>query len=129
MSHRSEKPWAKGERFARTARFRVAAPAAEVFPLLCPVREHEWIPDWSCVDYDPPTRIDFLLTFGAKACVRLELELADDGDGCDFSWTMRFTAASRLMSALLRRRMSEKSFADMAADRKRQLADYFKRRR
>jgi hypothetical protein len=25
---------------------RVAAPRAVVFPLLCPVREHEWIADW-----------------------------------------------------------------------------------
>jgi len=151
--------WAKGERFVRTARFRVAAPAAEVFPLLCPVREYEWIPDWkcvmvysksgvaekdavfttlekpfgrvlwTCVDYAPPNRIDYLLTFGTKASIRLELELTEVEGGCDFSWTMRFTAASRLMAALLRRRMSEKSFADMAADRERQLAEYFKRRR
>ena len=31
------------------ARFthRVSAPPARVFPLLCPVREHDWIPGWS----------------------------------------------------------------------------------
>jgi hypothetical protein len=27
---------------------RVAAPPEDVFPLLCPVREHAWIPGWSC---------------------------------------------------------------------------------
>jgi hypothetical protein len=26
----------------------IAAAAARVFPLLCPVREYEWIPGWSC---------------------------------------------------------------------------------
>ena len=26
---------------------RVGAPPAEVFPLLCPVRERDWIPDWN----------------------------------------------------------------------------------
>jgi hypothetical protein len=26
--------------------FALAAPPAKVFPLLCPVREHEWIPTW-----------------------------------------------------------------------------------
>jgi hypothetical protein len=26
--------------------FALKAPAADVFPLLCPLREHEWIPTW-----------------------------------------------------------------------------------
>ena len=26
----------------------IHAPAEKVFPLLCPVREYEWIPDWDC---------------------------------------------------------------------------------
>jgi hypothetical protein len=59
----------------------------EVFPLLCPVREYDWIPDWSCTmvhstsgvaelgcvftrergetwittRYEPPTRIDYTI--------------------------------------------------------------------
>lgn len=33
-------------RFCRTQR--VAAPPVEVFPLLCPVREYDWIPEWDC---------------------------------------------------------------------------------
>jgi uncharacterized protein YndB with AHSA1/START domain len=32
--------------FEHTAR--IAAPPHRVFPLLCPVREPEWIPGWSC---------------------------------------------------------------------------------
>jgi hypothetical protein len=26
----------------------IAAPASEIFPLLCPVREHDWIDGWTC---------------------------------------------------------------------------------
>lgn len=40
--------WSRGERFERVARFEVQGKPAEIFPLLCPVREYDWIPDWSC---------------------------------------------------------------------------------
>jgi hypothetical protein len=26
----------------------IAAPASDIFPLLCPVREHDWIDGWTC---------------------------------------------------------------------------------
>lgn len=26
----------------------ISAPAEEIFPLLCPVREYDWIPQWQC---------------------------------------------------------------------------------
>jgi hypothetical protein len=32
--------------FEQTAR--IEAPPGDVFPLLCPVREYDWIPTWSC---------------------------------------------------------------------------------
>ena len=32
----------------RTHQFTVSAPPEKVFPLLCPVRECEWIPNWRC---------------------------------------------------------------------------------
>jgi hypothetical protein len=32
----------------RSDHFDVPAPAERVFPLLCPVREYDWIPQWSC---------------------------------------------------------------------------------
>lgn len=37
----------QAQRIVREYRDRIEAPAAEVFPLLCPVREHEWLPGWS----------------------------------------------------------------------------------
>lgn len=33
-------------RSRRTAAFRIAAPADDVFSMMCPVREYEWEPEW-----------------------------------------------------------------------------------
>ena len=35
-----------GQCFACHSTFGIEAPPERVFPLLCPVREHEWIPAW-----------------------------------------------------------------------------------
>jgi hypothetical protein len=37
-----------GYRRTRSATMRVAADPESVFPLLCPVREHDWIETWRC---------------------------------------------------------------------------------
>jgi hypothetical protein len=119
------------------------ARAEEVFPLLCPVREYEWIPDWrcrminsksgvaeleamfttgmmpmgkelwTCTLYEPPSRIEYLVTHGSKAAFKLELALSEEGGRTALDWTMRFTAASPFFGRLLRRKMSERAFADM----------------
>jgi len=36
------------ERVVKSYTMQLCAPPAEVFPLLCPVREYEWIEPWSC---------------------------------------------------------------------------------
>jgi hypothetical protein len=38
----------KAERMVKHYTMNLCAPPAEVFPLLCPVREYEWIEPWSC---------------------------------------------------------------------------------
>jgi hypothetical protein len=38
----------KAERTVRQYTMSLCAPPARVFPLLCPVREYEWIEPWSC---------------------------------------------------------------------------------
>ncbi len=38
----------EGLRIARTYTWEIPAAPEEVFPLLCPVRETQWIPGWSC---------------------------------------------------------------------------------
>ena len=38
----------RAQHIARTYTWEIPAPPDRVFPLLCPVRESEWIPGWSC---------------------------------------------------------------------------------
>lgn len=38
----------KAERIKKTYDLRFIAPPEKVFPLLCPVREYEWIDGWNC---------------------------------------------------------------------------------
>jgi len=97
--------WRKGERFERTRTFRVRGTPAQVFPLLCPVREYDWLPGWACtmrysesgvaekdavfttnealhqeavwttVTYQPDTLIEYLIVNGKNAVVRLSISL------------------------------------------------------
>lgn len=38
----------RAKRIRRTSTLTIPAPPDRVFPLLCPVREYEWLPGWSC---------------------------------------------------------------------------------
>jgi hypothetical protein len=97
-------------------RMTAPAPPAQVFPLLCPVREHDWIDGWSaevlfsrtgvaelgCVfrtatatwvvhHYEPPSRIGFTVHHGADLVELLTIEL--DGDGTStLEWRRKLTA-------------------------------------
>lgn len=90
-----------------------------VFPLLCPVREYEWLDKWQCemiysrsgvaedncifktahgggmiwtvTHYEAPRRIEFT-TFTPEAVVtRLILSLTPNGGGTDLQWKRIFT--------------------------------------
>ncbi|MGI9537489.1 MAG: hypothetical protein ACR2PB_10480, partial [Desulfocapsaceae bacterium] len=37
-----------GDRFNRVYQTQLNSTPEKVFPLLCPVREYEWIPQWQC---------------------------------------------------------------------------------
>jgi ribosome modulation factor len=46
---RISKPgWASTERFDREYQMHISGALDEVFPLLCPVREYEWLNGWKC---------------------------------------------------------------------------------
>jgi hypothetical protein len=152
---RKEPKWLKGDRFERNARLFVPAPASEVFPLLCPVREYEWIPDWrcemvwsksgvaerdtmfttkimpigkefwTCTLYEPPRRIEYLLTHGSKFAMKLELGLSEEGGKTVLDWTMRSTAVGSVWRRLLRSRFGGEGFDAMMSAKERQLAEYF----
>jgi len=99
--------WITSERFERVGRFVVGGAKEDVFPLLCPVLEYEWLPGWSCtmmysdsgaaeknaifmtreklrrkvmwttITYEPDSLIEYLLVMGSDAVVRLSIGLED----------------------------------------------------
>ena len=100
----------------------VPAPPAEVFPLLCPVREYEWIDDWSCEvqytasgvaekgcafrtrlqvgeswicsRYEPGEAIQYVVWLSVGWMI-LDGELRDRGDGTsELRWRRTFTATT-----------------------------------
>lgn len=108
----------------RTARFVVPAAPAQVFPLLCPVREYDWIPHWQaevlhtvsgvaeedCIfrtaapggtpmtwvvsRYEPPTRIEFTCFVPHHYVFRLKIALAPVSGGTELTWTRRWLATA-----------------------------------
>lgn len=95
---------------ARTAvdiTFALDAAPERVFPLLCPVLEYRWIPDWQCTmvhsdsgvaelgcvflrgegetwittRYEPPSRIDYAIFLPGQAVGTLEFTLSAAGTG------------------------------------------------
>jgi hypothetical protein len=147
--------WVRGKHVERTATFSLPVSAEKVFPLLCPVREYEWIPDWSCkmvysqsgfaekgavfttksnplgkmlwtcTVFEPPKRIEYLRTLGSSLSVLLELELTTTKNGCDLTWTMKSTFGPSLIGFLLRNKMTEKIFSSMINLKKEQLLEFF----
>jgi len=94
----------------------IEAPTERVFPLLCPVREEEWLPGWEaeilhsesgiaelgcvfrtdlagrgvgtwvCTRYEPTRHIEFATFWSAGAVDRLALTLAERRGGCSLTW-------------------------------------------
>lgn len=101
------------------------APPEVVFPLLCPVREYEWLEGWTCemiysdsgvaekdcvfrtnrqpgglctwctTIYQPPERIEYV-TVGEDSLTRLHVELARTAAGTRLRWTRLFTGLTEL---------------------------------
>ncbi|HUJ45001.1 MAG TPA: SRPBCC family protein [Opitutaceae bacterium] len=106
----------------RVRHFTVSAPPAQVFPLLCPIREYQWIPGWRCEllhsvsgvaeedcvfrtdfadpgpmvwvvsRYEPPARIEFTCFVTGALVQRLKIALSAEGDGTRLDWTNRWLA-------------------------------------
>jgi uncharacterized protein YndB with AHSA1/START domain len=105
----------------------IGAPPEAVFPLLCPVREYEWLDGWACemiysesgvaeencifrtafgqsavwnVDhYEPPRRIAFTVVWSEQVS-RLNIALEPtSGGGTKLGWTRTFTALNEAGNA------------------------------
>lgn len=108
----------------RTHEFTVEAPPEKVFPLLCPVREYEWIPTWRCEmlhsqsgvaeedcvfrtnfpdsgpmtwvvsRYEPPVLIEFTCFTVQGIVMRLKIRLQSMDGVTQLHWTRRWLATT-----------------------------------
>ncbi len=102
-----EPTWLDAERMERVGRFTLKGAAKEIFPLLCPVREYEWLSGWSCrmawsesgvaemdaifhtreaagrsavwtlITFQPDRFIEYLIVSGRDVVVRLSVSLEE----------------------------------------------------
>jgi hypothetical protein len=100
--------------------FIVPAALKQVFPLLCPVLEYQWLADWRCdllhsasgvaeedcvfrtapkngspmiwvvSRYDPPSRIEFTCFVAESHVFRLKIALGSAGASTRLDWTRRW---------------------------------------
>ena len=151
--------WKKADRIDRKTVFELRASAAEIFPLLCPVREYEWIPDWSCtmvysdsgvaekdavfhtrellgmrtvwtcIAYEPPRLVEYVFVVGRSGVVRLTIGLEEKAPGSTLVTWAMRFTVAKRMSALASKVTSQAGFDAMLATRKRQLEERFARPR
>jgi hypothetical protein len=75
-------------RVHRTGSFEVGGPPEEVFPLLCPVREFDWIKAWDC---------DLIYTASGVAEEGCVFQTANPADGGTDTWVVsRFEPEGRI---------------------------------
>lgn len=115
-------PAFSGRRGKSTFTGYVGFPPEAVFPLLCPVREYEWLDGWRCdmvysdsgiaedncvfktahagnmvwsvSRYEPPRRIEFTTFVPDHVVTRLNISLTPSGNGTNLQWTRIFTGLS-----------------------------------
>lgn len=156
MEHKPK--WKRAERFERKETFELKAKAADIFPLLCPVLEYDWIPDWRCVmvysesgvaekdavfltqeapgvtaawyctGFDSPVRIEYLVSLGGGSFMKLSARLEERGDGSTLVHWAMLFTVRPPAAGIAKRRFSAARFKAFIALRKKQLEEYFARR-
>ena len=113
------------QRVAHTYTQRLSGTPADVFPLLCPVRECDWVNGWDprlvitssgaaerdCIfftgpqdneaiwlvtEYEPPKRIEFIKVNPRETAARITIHLRADGDATLAEITYAYTALTAL---------------------------------
>lgn len=113
----------RGKRAKTELSYEVSARPEAVFPLLCPVREYEWLDGWRCeliytasgvaedncvfrtkfhgnpmvwsaVRYEPPRHIEYLAVSSPHIVMRLSIKLDPVGEKTLMRWTRTFTTLS-----------------------------------
>ena len=107
----------QSQRVVQSHAIQVAGAPAQVFPLLCPVREYDWIHDWTCrllysksgvaekdcvfqtdrpgegqrtwvvSRYEPGQAIEFVIFQHTGAIIKLDLSLSQQPVCCQFHRT------------------------------------------
>lgn len=110
-------PWEKGARFEATERFELDARPEAVFPLLCPVREYDWFPEWRC-----------LMVYSESGIAERDaMFLTRSPDGAtEVEWTTRFTVAAKAAEGVAAGFTGE-SNSDFLARRREEMEHYLKR--
>jgi hypothetical protein len=146
--------WITSQRVDRVRTFAVSAPAKDVFPLLCPVREYEWIPSWVCtmaysksgaaeldavfqttgplrkkivwalITYEPNRFVEYLMVSGRDMVVRLSIALVEDGGRTTITWRMLFTGTSLVGRKLLSTAFTEEKYGEMLSGREKELRHF-----
>jgi len=118
--------------FTRKGDINIRARAEDVFPLLCPKREEEWIPGWECgyneegaifrttkpygtelywntLQYDRLKKVvDFLITAPHRYMLRFTIDVAAANDGLlTLSFSQTFTSVSEEGNELLNQYKAE----------------------
>ena len=125
-------PWTANRAVRKNFEFsyEVSAESEKVFPLLCPVREYEWLDGWACEVvytqsgvaelgcvfktrfdnvsatwhvnlYEPPRRIEYLIVAPDTLITRLAIDVTRSGEGrTQLQWHRVFTALSPAGQAL-----------------------------
>ena len=150
--------WSAAERVTRETSFALEAGAAAIFPLLCPVREYDWIPDWrctmiysesgvaerdavfhtrellgmrtvwTCITYEPPRLIEYVFVVGKGGVVRLSIRLDELPGGRTQVTWTMRFTVAKRLSGLASKVTSQRGFDAMLATRKRELEEYLARR-
>jgi hypothetical protein len=109
----------------------VAAPPAAVFPLLCPVREHDWVDGWAatvvhsgsgvaergCVfttgdlvwvvhAHEPPRHVGFTIVAAGRFAELLTIDVAATATGSALCWRRAITALGSDGAADVERRLA-----------------------
>lgn len=108
-----------------------SAPVEEVFPLLCPVREHDWIPTWKAdmlwsesglaeegavfktgdetwiiTEYEPMKRVNFV-RYNPDVVTRLEIDVTEEHGKTRMRWTQSQVGTTEAGNSFVESRTSE----------------------
>ncbi len=128
------------ERRSYSIEHEVPASPEQVYPVLCPVREYDWLEGWTCqmaysesgvaepgcvfqtevalgetwvlTRYDPPERIEYTV-FAGNLVMLLRVDVEATDSGSTVSWNRSYTSLDKLGRTYLQRMTRERVEGEM----------------